>query len=204
MLSTRRTSVTNWARSSGVIDIAWSGPGSCLSTVKCFLGLSADRAYKRFYPAVDPLMSWSRYLSQLAPWFEEHLEAGWPQRVEELQALLHQGDAVLKMMQVTGEEGVSLDDFVIQQKALFVDMVYLQQDAFDEVDASVSLERQKLTFNKVYDIVTRSYAFADKEAARDHFTRLTGLFKNFNSAAEDTPAYADLLKQIDELSTSVS
>ena len=36
---------------------------STLGTVKTFLGLSYDRAYKRFYPAVDPLISWSRYLS---------------------------------------------------------------------------------------------------------------------------------------------
>ncbi len=41
---------------------------STLGTVKAFLGLSADRAYKRFYPAVDPLLSWSRYSQQLAPW----------------------------------------------------------------------------------------------------------------------------------------
>ncbi len=44
-----------------------------LSTVKDFLGLSAARAYKRFYPAVDPLLSWSRYLPQLAAWFDIHV-----------------------------------------------------------------------------------------------------------------------------------
>ena len=38
---------------------------STLATVKCFLGLSYDRAYKRFYPAIDPLISWSRYREQL-------------------------------------------------------------------------------------------------------------------------------------------
>ena len=172
---------------------------STLATVKCFLGLSAERAYKRFYPAVDPLLSWSRYLGQLSPWFDTHLEAGWTRRVEELQALLQRGDAVLQMMQVTGEEGVTLEDFVIHQKALFLDMVYLQQDAFDTVDASVPLERQKLTFGKVYGLVTRDYGFADKAAARDYFTRLTGLFKNFNYAAEGAPDYGELLRQIDEL-----
>ncbi len=40
---------------------------STLSAVKCFLGLSAERAYKRFYPAVDPLVSWSRYASNSRP-----------------------------------------------------------------------------------------------------------------------------------------
>lgn len=174
---------------------------STLSTVKCFLGLSADRAYKRFYPAVDPLISWSRYLGQLAPWYDENMEAGWTNRVAEMQGLLQRADAVLQMMQVTGEEGVTLEDFVTHQKALFLDMVYLQQDAFDAVDASTPIERQKLVFNKVYGLVTRGYGFKDKEEARDFFTRLTGLFKNFNYAAEGSPDYDSLLTQIDELSS---
>ena len=104
---------------------------STLATVKTFLGLSAERAYKRFYPAVDPLLSWSRYLEQLAPWFERQVAEGWTARVKEMIALLKRGDSVHQMMQVTGEEGVTLDDFVTYQKALFLDMVYLQQDAFD-------------------------------------------------------------------------
>ena len=50
---------------------------STLGTVKTFLGLSYDRAYKRYYPAIDPLISWSRYLDQLAPWFTKNLEPNW-------------------------------------------------------------------------------------------------------------------------------
>lgn len=172
---------------------------STLATVKCFLGLSADRAYKRFYPAVDPLMSWSRYSAQLEPWFDKHVEAGWTMRVQEMQDLLARGDAVVQMMQVTGEEGVVLDDFISYQKALFLDMVYIQQDAFDAVDASVPLERQQFSFNKIYDIVNRHYHFKDKESARDYFTRLTGLFKNFNYSVYDTPDYNNVLNKISEL-----
>ena len=170
---------------------------STMATVKTFLGLSSERAYKRFYPAVDPLISWSRYRDQLSAWFDAHIEAGWTARTEELQDLLHKGDAVSQMMQVTGEEGVTLDDFTTFQKALFVDMVYLQQDAFDPVDVSVSLDRQKLAFSKIYQIVTRDYDFADKEAIREHFTKLTGLFKNFNYAAPEGPDYEGLLGEIE-------
>lgn len=113
--------------------------------------------------------------------------------------LLKQGNRIEQMMQVTGEEGVTLDDFVTSQKALFLDMVYLQQDAFDEVDANAPLERQKETFTLVYDIVNRSYRFADKSAARTYFTRLTGLFKNFNYAYPDSEEHTDYLQQIHEL-----
>jgi len=175
-----------------------------LSTVKDFLGLSAERAYKRFYPAVDPLLSWSRYSTQLEPWFDKNVDAGWTLRVSEMQDLLGQGEAVSQMMQVTGEEGVTPEDFVTYQKSMFLDMVFLQQDSFDPVDAAVTMERQKMAFNRVYDLVTRDYRFDNKEQARDYFTRLTGLFKNFNYAREDSPDYKSLLQQIDTLAESVT
>jgi len=111
-------------------------------------------------------------------------------------ALLRRGDNVRRMMQVTGEEGISLDDFVLLQKSVFVDVVYLQQDAFDEVDVSTSPERQYNTFMRIQELVERDYSFADKDAARDFFVRLSGLFKNLNYAAVATPDYNRLQEEI--------
>ena len=177
---------------------------STLATVKTFLGLSADRAYKRYYPAVDPLLSWSRYVEQLAPWYQREMgSADWTHRVQEMIELLRQGDEVLQMMQVTGEEGVSLDDFVTYQKSLLVDLVYLQQDAFDEVDVSTPIDRQRQLFAKVYALAKRAYRFNDKEAARGYFTELTGLFRNLNYTPRASPDYALLLQRIDQLIESV-
>ncbi|WP_179379331.1 V-type ATP synthase subunit A [Jannaschia marina] len=170
---------------------------STLSTVKCFLGLSSERAYKRFYPAVDPLMSWSRYLEQMQGWYADTLGAGWIDRVKTLQSLLERGAQVEQMMQVTGEEGVTMEDFVTHQQALFVDMVYLQQDAFDEVDSRVPLARQKAVFERVHTVADGRPTFPGKAEARTWFTELTGLFKNFHYAASGTPAYDDLLGRID-------
>jgi V/A-type H+/Na+-transporting ATPase subunit A len=136
---------------------------STLGTVKTFLGLSSARAYKRFYPAVDPLISWSRYLDQLRPYFEQHLQPGWTDAVRDLSELLHHGDSIYQMMQVTGEEGVTLADYVTYQKSLFLDMVYLQQDAYDKVDVSVPLDRQKESFTLLRRLIQRDYPFADKE-----------------------------------------
>ena len=129
---------------------------------------------------------------------------GWVEQVKEMGELLKRGDGIYQMMQVTGEEGVSLEDFVTYQKSLFLDMVYLQQDAFDKVDASAPLARQKQTFTLVYDLVNRSYQFEDKEAARDYFTRLTGVFKNLNYAQQDSPEHADYLQQIHKLADSLT
>ncbi len=176
---------------------------STLSTVKCFLGLSYDRAYKRFYPAVDPLISWSRYQEQLADWYEKNMGEGWAQRVKAMLELFRQGDAVLQMMQVTGIEGVTLEDYVTYQKALFLDMVYLQQDAFDEVDASTSLERQQLCFGKIFELIERSYDFSDKDEARDYFTRFTGQFKNLNYSRPDSPDFKRYMEDIEALAKRI-
>ena len=172
---------------------------STLSTVKTFLGLSAERAYKRCYPAVDLLLSWSRYFDQLEGWFARHLSPDWVPRVKRLTDLVHRGDAVQQMIQVTGEEGVSLDDFLLYLQAQFLDMVYLQQDAFDGVDSSCPISRQQRSLVLVDELIQRPYQFSDKTAARDFFTRLTGLFKNLNYAPEDSPTFLSYRQQIEEL-----
>jgi V/A-type H+/Na+-transporting ATPase subunit A len=172
---------------------------STLGTVKTFLGLSSARAYKRFYPAVDPLISWSRYLEQLRPYFDQHLQPGWTDTVHTLSQLLHQGESIYQMMQVTGEEGITLEDYVTYQKSLLLDMVYLQQDAYDKVDVSVPLDRQKDFLALVRGLIQRDYPFADKEEAHRFFTQLTGLLKNLNYTPRDAKDYTGYLVQIDDL-----
>lgn len=176
---------------------------STLGTVKAFLGLSADRAYKRFYPAVDPLLSWSRYLEQLKPWYEANLEQGWTRQVEQVLELLARGDSVLQMIQVAGEEGVTLEDYIVHQEAVFVDMIYLQQDAFDDVDVSVPLERQKIAFTLVCKLIGTDYPFKSQDEVREYFTKLTGLFKNLNYAPWQSAQYKELIAKIEALHQSV-
>ena len=172
---------------------------STLATVKCFLGLSYDRAYKRFFPAVDPLISWSRYLEQLAPWYKENVSENWVNEVKEMQTLIVTGESINQMMQVTGEEGVTLADYVTYQKALFLDMVFLQQDAFDKIDAACPMARQQFNFNMIVDIARRELRFSDKKDARDFFVKLTSLFKNLNYAHYESSEYKEYVAKIEEL-----
>jgi len=172
---------------------------STLGTVKTFLGLSADRAYKRFYPAVDPLLSWSRYNEQLSSWYEKELDTEWTENVKSMLKLLKQGESIYQMIQVAGEEGISLEDYVTYQEALFLDMVYLQQDAFDDVDVSVPIDRQKENFKLIIKLVTIEYKFDDQEQARSFFIKLTGLFKNLNYAPYKSAEYIELADKIDTL-----
>ena len=171
---------------------------STLRTVKSFLGLSAERAYKRAYPAVDPLLSWSRYLEQLSDWYSAHMGEDWVEQVKSMQKLLQAGEEIQQMMQVTGEEGVTLDDYITYHKAICLDQVYLQQDAFDPVDASTSVERQKTLFINLLGCLTTPREFSSKEKVRAHFTKLTGLFRNLNYSRLHSPDYR---KYEDEIKT---
>lgn len=170
-----------------------------LSTVKAFLGLSSERAYKRFYPAVDPLLSWSRYRAELEPAIAERLGKEWPGHIDELLQLLHDGEDVNQMMQVTGDEGITLEDFLTYHKAAFLDLVYLQQDAFDAVDGSTSPERQRRSLSLIHPLVSAEYAFDDKDAIREYFTALSSTMKNLNYAPLDSSEYRRHYAEIEKL-----
>lgn len=172
---------------------------STLNTVKCFLGLSYERAYKRFYPAVDPLLSWSRYPEQLAAWYNQHIDDQWSAQVLQLMTLLKEGDNINRMMQVTGEEGVSDEDYITQRKATLVDMVYLQQDAFDPVDVSTSLPRQRASLSWLLKIAAKPMHFEDKDACRQWFNRLTDLYRNWNYTEFNSDAYKRLEKELEKM-----
>jgi V/A-type H+-transporting ATPase subunit A len=170
-----------------------------LNTVKTFLGLSYDRAYKRFYPAVDPLQSWSRYPDQLRDWFESNMGPDWLPTVASMNQLLQRGEEISRMMQVTGEEGVSQADFVTQQKATLVDMVYLQQDAFDPVDVSNDMPRQKQSFMLLAKICDAELLFPDKAEARRWFSRATDTFRNLNYAAAGSDAHKENMALLEQM-----
>lgn len=167
-----------------------------LSTVKDFLGLSSERAYRRFYPAIDPLISWSRYIEQLEGWFSKNLDSNWTRHVKMMHEMLLKGDSIYQMMQVTGEEGITIEDYTDWQKAVIIDMVYLQQDAYDPVDISMPRERQVESFNLLKSIVDRTYQFEDKEKCRDFFTKITSFYKNLNYSSYNSPEYVEYKNKI--------
>lgn len=165
-----------------------------LGITKNFLALSSERAYRRCYPAIDPLASWSRYHAQLAPWRRDALGATWLETVDEALLLLRRAEAVDQMMQVTGESGVSLDDYVLWLKARLIDLAYLQQDARDPVDVSTPLARQGAALGRIRALLHHAFAFAGKDEARHTFDRLTGTLRNLNYAppeSEDAQRYAE-------------
>lgn len=158
-----------------------------LKVVGAFHGLSRSRSDARRYPAIDPLESWSKYPGIIPP-----------EKVARVQKLLRRGNEIKQMMTVVGEEGTSVEDFTNSLKAEFFDNVFLQQNAFDDVDAATNAARQELVFDKVLEIVDLDFAFSDKDEARRVLVRATDRYRNWNYAAPDSEEFNKMLGEIDD------
>jgi V/A-type H+-transporting ATPase subunit A len=158
-----------------------------LKVVGAFHGLSRERSDARRYPAIDPLDSWSKYTGIIDQ-----------EKVDASRSILRRGREVQQMMTVVGEEGTTVEDYIISLKADFFDDCYLQQNAFDEVDAATPKERQQYVFDKIYAIMTLEFDFDDKEVARKAMVYVSDLFRNWNYEAADSEGYKTLDEQIQQ------
>ncbi|MDP7636888.1 MAG: V-type ATP synthase subunit A, partial [Phycisphaerae bacterium] len=158
-----------------------------LKVVGAFHGLSRARSDARRYPAIDPLDSWSKYTGIIDT-----------EKVTYTSNFLRRGSEVRQMMTVVGEEGTNIEDFTIALKSEFFDNCYLQQNAFDEVDAATPAPRQKFVFDKVIEILELEFDFETKDQARKVIFDVSDMFRNWNYAATESEDYKKILAQIDE------
>lgn len=172
-----------------------------LSVVGAFLGLSRERSDSRRYPAIDPLISWSKYVGQVGDELEDQVP-GWGEMVRQADRVLREGNEIGKRMEVVGEEGTAIDDMMIYLKAELYDFAYLQQNAFDPEDAYCPLERQIPMFQLVGKIFNSSFSFSSHDEARQYFLSLQNRIKDMNFMAFKSEkfnrTYEQLESEIDE------
>ncbi len=159
-----------------------------LKVVGAFHGLSRERSDARKYPAIHPLESWSKYPGSVDKAITEYGRA-----------LLYRGNEVDQMMKVVGEEGTSLPDYIVFLKGDFLDSVYLQQDSFDPIDASVSTERQRHIYNVIFDVLSSTFSLESKEDARSFFNILRQKFLDYNGTEWQSDEFFRLEKEIEEM-----
>jgi V/A-type H+-transporting ATPase subunit A len=156
-----------------------------LKVVGAFHGLSRERSDARKYPAIHPLDSWSKYKGIIPA-----------EKVAFAHGFMRRGSEVEQMMKVVGEEGTSIDDYVVYLKGDFLDAVYFQQNSFDAVDAAVSPERQAYTFSIILEILDSHFSFGDKNEARGWFNRLRQRFLDYNGSEWKSERFAATEKEI--------
>ncbi len=149
-----------------------------LKVVGAFHGLSRERSDARKYPAIDPLISWSKYKTVTDS-----------EKSDFCKKILSHGDEIGSMMKVVGEEGTSIEDYMVYLKADMLDAVYLQQNSFDLTDANCTKERQQYVTDKLIFILGSNYAIDNKDTARSFFNRMKQKFIDWNYTEFESDAF---------------
>jgi V/A-type H+-transporting ATPase subunit A len=169
-----------------------------LAVVGAFLGLSRERSDSRRYPAIDPLISWSKYIPEASKELEKEID-NWGQMVKKALRFLRDGSEIGKRMEVVGEEGTALDDMIVYLKAECYDFSYLQQNAFDPEDAYCPLKRQIPLFVLINKIFETAFKFKNHDEAREYFLELQNQIKNTNFLKVNSDDFRKIWAKIEGL-----
>lgn len=113
-----------------------------LRIVKVFWGLSASLAYKRHFPAIDWLQSYSLYADRLKEWYDFNVGEKWAKDRAEIMMILQEEASLDEIVRLVGIDALSPKDRLIMETAKSVREDYLHQNAFHEVDTYASLDKQ--------------------------------------------------------------
>ena len=117
--------------------------------VKVFWALDSSLAYKRHFPAINWLNSYSLYLDSLKPWFDENLGPEFMQNRTAAMSLLQSEASLNEIVQLVGKDALSPSDQLTLEVARMVREDFLQQNAFTDIDGFSSYDRQE----KLLDLV---------------------------------------------------
>ena len=159
-----------------------------LKVVGAFHGLSRERSDARKYPAIDPLISWSKYKSVIDN-----------NKLEFCKGILQHGDEIGSMMKVIGEEGTPLSDYITYLKSEILDAVYLQQNSFDLIEANCTTLRQRYVTDKLVYVLGSNYAAESKDDARSFFNRMRQKFIDWNYTEFESESFKKAESEIDKL-----
>ena len=130
-------------------DISEPVSQATLRIVKVFWGLDSALAYKRHFPAINWLTSYSLYTDSLGPWFNEHVAPDWMEKRGRMMALLGEEANLEEIVKLVGMDALSPEDRLKMETARSIREDFLHQLAFHEVDTYTSLDKQYLMMKLV-------------------------------------------------------
>ncbi|MBR2464505.1 MAG: V-type ATP synthase subunit A [Clostridia bacterium] len=137
-------------------DISEPVTQATLRIVKVFWGLDSTLAYRRHFPAINWLNSYSLYRDRLNDWFSENIAKDWMSKTNELARILQQESELQEIVKLVGADALSPADRMTMETAQSVREDFLQQNAFDEDDSYTALP-------KMYALMDLVFSF-DKKA----------------------------------------
>ncbi len=173
---------------------------STKKAARCFYALSQGRADSKRYPAIDPLDSYSKYLEypEVKGYLDERVEPNWVDKVYEGKTIVQRGKEANDQINILGDDGVPVEYHERFWKSELIDFVILQQDAFDEIDANCSMDRQRYMYNLVLDICHKEFEFSEFNECTQFFKGAISILRQMNYAVWQSEEFGKYNKQLEE------
>lgn len=171
--------------------------------VGTFLALDKSLAYGRHYPAINWLRSYSGYITDLSPWYEEKIAPDMMELRAKMLRLLQEEDKLMEIVKLVGEDILPDDQRLILEVSRVIKVGYLQQNAYHKNDAHVSLKKQ----HRMLKVIDRLYVKANNcvkvgvpisKVKNDKlFYKITTM--KYNVTEDKLEMFDELIKEIDSL-----
>ncbi|MFR9545294.1 MAG: V-type ATP synthase subunit A, partial [Rikenellaceae bacterium] len=173
---------------------------STKKAARCFYALSQGRADSKRYPAIDPLDSYSKYLEypEVKSYLDERVEPNWVDKVYEGKTLVQRCKEANDQINILGDDGVPVEYHERFWKSELIDFVILQQDAFDDIDATTPMDRQRYMYNLVLDICHKEFSFAEFNECTQFFKNTISMLRQMNYSKWKSEEFEKYNKQLEE------
>ena len=170
-----------------------------LRIVKVFWGLSSALAYKRHFPAIDWLQSYSLYADRLKPWFDETVGENFMSRRAFAMKVLQEEAELNEIVRLVGIDALSPRDRVTMETAKIIREDYLHQNAFHETDTYTSLQKQSDMLDMIYTFYSAANEAVERGADIDDVLNLSVREKigraKYLTEAEERASIAEIISQ---------
>jgi V/A-type H+-transporting ATPase subunit A len=171
---------------------------STRKAARCFYGLSQARADSKRYPAIAPIESYSKYLEypEVQHYFAQNIDSHWLHKILKTKDLLFRGQEAREQINILGDDGVPIDYHERFWKSELIDFVILQQDSFDEIDASTPLIRQQYMLTQVLEVCDHQFEFTHFEEVMNFYKSLINIYKQMNYSEFQSLKFVEFENQI--------
>ena len=145
-------------------DISEPVSQATLRIVKVFWGLDSALAYKRHFPAINWLTSYSLYIDNMANWFNEEVAADWMEDRQKMMTILQEEAELNEIVQMVGMDALSPTDRLKMEAARSIREDFLHQNSFHEIDTYTPLRKQYLMMKLVLAFYEKSVDALNKGA----------------------------------------
>lgn len=174
---------------------------STKKAARCFYALSQQRADSKRYPAIDPMESYSKYLEypEIIEYLNKTIDENWVDKVLKAKNIVQRGKEAYEQINILGDDGVPIEYHDRFWKAELIDFIILQQDAFDKIDSSCPLNRQKYMLEKVLSICEMNFTFEHFEDCSKFYKGAINSLRQMNYSVFESDEFNKYEKEIDTL-----